>query len=110
DRAALAPDLEIADPAIVSDVEVQDDLVSAQRVEPLDAVGRVDRQPAAGPPAAVVVEDDLPVEVFEVGHGGSRSLQISVADLGSGSQRAKKSAALSRPSANASMSDSVLYR
>ena len=53
-----------------SHVEVDHDLVAAQRVEPLDPVGRGRLELAAVPGVAVVVEDDLSVQVFEAGHGG----------------------------------------
>ena len=45
-----------------------DDLVAAQRVEALDPVGRRGLQLAPVPGGAVVVEDDLAVQLFEVGH------------------------------------------
>ena len=49
-------------------VDVDDDLVAAQRVEALDP-GRGRRlQLAPVPGGPVVVEDDLPVEVFEARH------------------------------------------
>ena len=50
------------------DVDVDHDLVAAERVEPLGPGGRGRFQLAAVPGAAVVVEDDLAVEVFESGH------------------------------------------
>ena len=63
-------DLDVGDDAVV-DVEVDDDLVAAQRVEALGAVGRRHLGSGVSPPVprvAVVVEDDLAVEVFEAGH------------------------------------------
>jgi hypothetical protein len=71
DRAALAVDAQVGDPAVL-DVEEDDDLVAAQRVEALDAVRGWHRQLTAVPRVAVVVEDDLPVEVFEPWHLVSR--------------------------------------
>ena len=68
DRAALAADADVGDDAVVVDVEVDDDLVAAQRVEALDPVGRRRVELAPVPRVAVVVEDDLAVEVFEAGH------------------------------------------
>ena len=47
------------------DVEGDDDLVAAQRVEPLGPHRRGRRQLSPVPGVAVVVEDDLAVEVFE---------------------------------------------
>src|SRR5262249_60500343 len=49
-----------------------DGRVAAQRIEALGLRRRRDRELAAVPGGAVVVEDDLSIEVFEAGHGGSR--------------------------------------
>ena len=68
DRAALPGDADVGHRAVL-DLEVDDDLVAAQRVEPLGPVRRRDGQLAPVAGAAVVVEDDLAVEVFETGHG-----------------------------------------
>jgi len=69
DRTALARDLHVAHCVRFGvDVEVQDDFVTAQRIEPLDLVRRRNRELAAVPRRAVVVEDDLSVQVFEAGH------------------------------------------
>src|SRR5439155_27280303 len=65
DRAALAGDADVADGAVVADLEVDDDLVAAEGVEALDPSGGRHRQLTSVPGAAVVVEDDLSVEVFE---------------------------------------------
>ena len=48
-------------------------LVAAQRVEALQLPGGGDRQLTAVPGGAVVVENDLPVQVLEAGHGVSLS-------------------------------------
>ena len=98
DRAALAADADVGDHAVV-DVEVDDDLVAAERVEALDPRGRRRLELAPVPRGAVVVEDDLSVEVFEAGHAGGDP---------TGGQRAKKSAAAARASASASTSCSSL--
>jgi hypothetical protein len=89
DRAALAVDLDVGDPALVVQVDVEDDLVAAERVESLDPPGRRGGQLAPVPRVAVVVEDDLPVEVFEAGHG--QNLNRSAAAT-SASDRASTSA------------------
>ncbi len=70
DGTTLPADLEVGHDALVVDVQVEHDLVAAQRVEAFDAMGGGNLQLAAVAGAAVVVEDDLAVEVFEVGHGG----------------------------------------
>ena len=59
------------DVPVVVDVEVDHDLVTAQGVEALDPMGGRGLQFAPVPGAAVVVEDDLAVEIFEVWHGDS---------------------------------------
>ena len=66
DRATLAADLDVGDHA-VGDVEVDLDLVAAQRVV-ADGVRGRRRQLAAVARAAVVIEDDLAVQVFQAGH------------------------------------------
>ena len=48
--------------------EADHHLVTAQGVEALDPVGRRRLELAPVPGRAVVVEDDLPVQIFEVGH------------------------------------------
>src|SRR3546814_19698579 len=53
---------------IALEVDVDDDLIAAERVDALDAVRRRRRQLATVPRRAVVVEDDLSVKVFESGH------------------------------------------
>src|SRR3546814_21055518 len=50
---------------IALEVDVDDDLIAAERVEALDAVRRRRRQLATVPRRAVVVEDALSVKVFE---------------------------------------------
>ena len=55
----------------VVELQVDDDLVAAQRVEALGPCGGRHLQLPAVPRAAVVVEDDLSVEVFEVRHAVS---------------------------------------
>ena len=69
-RAAGLPDrlLPVLDRAAVVDVEEHHDLVAAQRVEPLGPGGRRRGQLTPVPGVAVVVEDDLAVEVFQAGH------------------------------------------
>ncbi len=69
DRAALARNLDVAHGfGSGIDVEVEHDLVTAQGIETFDLVrgGRFELAAVSG--RAVVVEDDLPVEVFEAGH------------------------------------------
>ena len=66
-----------ADGAAVADLEVDDDLVAAEGVEALDSAGGRHRQLTSVPGAAVVVEDDLSVEVFESGHGQVNSRSAS---------------------------------
>src|ERR1700730_5887055 len=69
DRTALTLDLDVAHRlAVVVDVEIQHDLVAAQRIEAFDLVRGRDRELAPIPRRTVVIEDDLPVEVFEPGH------------------------------------------
>ena len=53
---------------VVVDLDVEDDLVAAQGVEALDLVGGRNGELAPVTRRAVVVEDDLSVEVFESGH------------------------------------------
>ena len=67
DGAARAADLQVGQLAVLDDHR-HHDLVAAQRVEALHAVGRRRVQLATVPGRAVVVEDDLAVELFEVGH------------------------------------------
>jgi hypothetical protein len=59
---------QVCDDTVV-DLEVHDDLITAERIEPLDPVRGWDRQLATVPWRAVMIQDDLPVEVFEAGHG-----------------------------------------
>ena len=96
DRAALAADLDVADHGVVAlavDEEVQRDLVATQRV----VAARLDRRRrlefTTVPRRAVVIENDLAVEVFEARH-----------------QNPKISVALSSASARASTSSVPLYR
>src|SRR5690606_12760457 len=96
DRAALAPDPDVLHP-VVLDVEVEDDLVAAERVEALDPHGRRRRELATVPRVAVVVEDDLAVEVFEAGHAKGDPIDVQVL---------KNSAAAAMASDSASTSDS----
>src|SRR5262249_25271385 len=97
DRTALTPDLHVVDPAVV-DLEIEHDLVPAERVEALGLVRRRDRELATVARRAVVVEDDLSVEVFQAGHGtGSSGLEPEA-------QRAKNFSA--RATASTSMSAS----
>ena len=67
DRAALPADADVGH-GVAVDVDVEDDLVAAQRVEPLELAGRGHRQLTAVPGGAVVVENDLPVQVLEASH------------------------------------------
>src|SRR4029079_7846470 len=69
DGTTLAGDLHVGDRVgVVVDLDEEDDLVAAQRVETLHLVRGRNGQLAAVPGRAVVVEDDLSVEVFESGH------------------------------------------
>src|SRR5690606_13281261 len=111
DRAALPADADVPDHVAVH-LHVHDDLVAAERVEPLDPGGRGRGQLTAVPGRAVVVEDDLAIEVFEAWHacrilpgGGAVSGRAGRVD----GQKAKKSAAASMASASASTSASSLY-
>jgi hypothetical protein len=69
DAAALTPYLDIGHDAVLDD-EVDRDLVAAQRVHALRAHGRRHRQLSLVAGIAVVIEDDLSVQVFESGHRG----------------------------------------
>src|SRR3546814_4355802 len=90
---------------IALEVDVDDDLIAAVRVEALDAVRRRRRQLATVPRRAVVVEDDLSVKVFESGH------VLAILPLGAlalSGQGVKNAEVASRASARASTSDSSL--
>src|SRR5918993_5692227 len=100
DRAALAGDLDVGDRCVVAGVpvglveqEVDRDLVTAQRVVAVGLDRRRCVQLATVPGRAVVIEDDLAVEVFEARH-----------------QNPKISVAPSSASASASTSSVSLYR
>ena len=67
DGAARAADLQVGQLAVLDD-HGHHDLVAAQGVEALHAVGGRGVQLASVPGRAVVVEDDLAVQLFEVGH------------------------------------------
>ena len=68
DRAALALETNVADATRVVEAKRQDDLIAAERIEPLGLQIRVGEEPlVAGPP--VVIQDDILVEVIEAfGH------------------------------------------
>ena len=73
--------LDVTD-GIVNDIKVHLDLVAAQRVVTLGAHGRRGEF-ATVARGAVVIEDDLAVEVFEAGHEGpfvSRSSRSAAVD------------------------------
>jgi len=82
--------------------EVNDDLVATERIESLHAVRGRYGQFAAVAWRTVVVEDDLPVKVFEACHGGV------VAPSSVGVSQPKNAAATSRASESAWMSSSPL--
>ena len=62
-----AADLQVGQLAVL-DQEADDDLIAAERVEALHPVGRGGFELAPVTRRAVVVEDDLPVEIVEVAH------------------------------------------
>ena len=62
----MARHLDVVEHAVF-DIEVDDDLVAAERVETLDPVRGRGGQLTAVTRGAVVIEDDFAVEVFEVG-------------------------------------------
>jgi hypothetical protein len=67
----LSCDADVCDCPVIY-LQEYHDLVSAKRVETLGAMGGRRRQLAPVSRAAVVVEDDLAIEVFEVRHVNRR--------------------------------------
>src|SRR5438067_2006190 len=92
DGAALAGDLDVGDDAAVADVEVDHDLVAAEGVEAFHPAGGGRGQLAAVAGVAVVIEDDLSVEVFEARHRSVDQMEKSRSASSSASLRASTSA------------------